>query len=70
MYSESTVPNGIQIYRHSLPEKNARVFGKMVAYNNLSNLNVLITGGAGFIGSHVINKVKKLSPSSLTTNYN
>jgi hypothetical protein len=32
-----------------LPEKNVRVFGKMMAYNSISNLNVLITGGAGFI---------------------
>jgi hypothetical protein len=31
-----------------LPDKNARVFGKMVEYNTLSDLNVLITGGAGF----------------------
>lgn len=41
-----------------LPEKNVRVFGKMMAYNSnsISNLNVLITGGAGFIGNYAINK--------------
>lgn len=40
-----------------LPEKNVRVFGKMMAYNSISNLNVLIAGGAGFIGSHVIDRL-------------